>query len=109
MAKNLNVSVLIDFYGQLLTQKQLDSLRLYYNEDLSLAEIADEMGISRQGVRDNIKRAEAQLFDLEAKLGLAERFQKISDDIKVVEDMLTSDKIDLNEIRNRLKQIQKEV
>ena len=61
MSKDLNVSVLLDFYGQLLTQKQNDALDLYYNQDLSLSEIAAHMGITRQGVRDNIKRGETQL------------------------------------------------
>ena len=78
MSKDLNISYLMDFYGQLLTQKQLDALTLYYNEDLSLAEIAGELGISRQGVRDFIKRGEAQLAELEQKLGLGARFLTIS-------------------------------
>ena len=77
MGKNLNMSILMDFYGQLLTPKQLEALEFYYNDDLSLAEIADEMGISRQGVRDFIKRGEKQLEELEEKLGLAGRFEEI--------------------------------
>lgn len=78
MAKDLTISMLMDFYGQLLTDKQLSALDMYYNEDLSLAEIADEFGISRQGVRDNIKRGEKQLSEYEEKLGLAKRFLDIS-------------------------------
>ena len=58
MAKNMKVALLLDFYGDLLTEKQRDSLEFYYNDDLSLGEIAANLGISRQGVRDNIKRAE---------------------------------------------------
>ncbi|MBR0412224.1 MAG: DNA-binding protein, partial [Eubacterium sp.] len=64
MAKNLEVSYLLDFYGEVLTQKQHDFLVYYYDEDLSLSEIAENEGITRQGVRDAIKRAEAQLFDM---------------------------------------------
>lgn len=74
MAKNLEVTVLLDFYGDMLTEKQRSFIDLYYNEDLSLAEIAENEGITRQGVRDAIKRAEAQLFNMESKLGLVERF-----------------------------------
>lgn len=56
MAKNLEITVLYDFYGDLLTEKQQEVIELYYNEDLSLAEIAALSGITRQGVRDSIKR-----------------------------------------------------
>lgn len=82
MAKDLTVSILMDFYGQLLTEKQLTALDMYYNEDLSLSEIADEFGISRQGVRDNIKRGEKLLGDYEEKLGLAKRFLDIESEIE---------------------------
>lgn len=77
MQKNLEVSVLLDFYGTMLTDKQRDVVELYYNEDLSLAEIAAHSGITRQGVRDSIKRAEAQLIEYEERLGLAARFRTI--------------------------------
>lgn len=74
MPKDLSVSILLDFYANALTEKQREVVEMYYNEDLSLAEIAHHVGISRQGVRDSIKRGEMVLFDLEEKLGLAERF-----------------------------------
>ena len=74
MAKNLEISYLLDFYGSMLTEKQRIVIEYYYNDDLSLAEIADNEGITRQGVRDSIKRAEAQLLELEERLGLAKRF-----------------------------------
>lgn len=77
MSKNLEISVLLDFYGTMLTDKQRDVVELYYNEDLSLAEIAAHSGITRQGVRDSIKRAEAQLLEYEERLGLAARFRSI--------------------------------
>ena len=64
MAKNLEIAVLLDLYGDMLTEKQRDFLGYYYNDDLSLSEIAENEGITRQGVRDAIKRAEAQLFDI---------------------------------------------
>lgn len=78
MAKDLTVSMLLDFYGELLTEKQLSALDGYYNQDLSLAEIAEEMQVSRQGVRAVIKQGEAHLAEFEEKLRMAERFSEIS-------------------------------
>lgn len=77
MEKNVEITLLYDIYGKLLTDKQSEAIELYYNDDLSLAEIADNTGISRQGVRDNLKRAEAILYDTEDKLGIAQRFLRI--------------------------------
>ena len=67
-------SMLLDFYGELLTDKQRECYDLHYNEDLSLSEIAEQSGISRQGVWDNIRRAEASLRQIEEKTGLIRRF-----------------------------------
>lgn len=71
--KNLNVGYLLDFYGELLPERKRAVLDMYYNEDYSLAEIADEIGISRQGVRNIIKKTESELFFYEEKLGLAKK------------------------------------
>ena len=79
MGKNLEISYLLDFYGDMLTEKQRDVVELYYNEDLSLAEIAAHSGITRQGVRDSIKRAESQLLEYEDRLHLAARFRRIEE------------------------------
>ena len=73
MAKDLTTVRLIDIYGSMLTEKQLDYLTLYYEEDLSLAEIAVNEGITRQGVRDAIKRAEAQITGYEEHMRLLAR------------------------------------
>ena len=67
-------TMLFDFYGELLTEKQREYYDLHYNQDLSLAEIAASSGISRQGVWDNIRRADAALRDAETRLGLVQRF-----------------------------------
>lgn len=75
--KNLKVAVLLDYYSAMLTEKQRDLIDLYYNEDLSLAEIAEHESITRQGVRDGIKRGEQTLFELESALGLAEKSEKL--------------------------------
>ncbi len=78
MSKDLNVALLLDFYGEMLTDKQRDVIELYYDEDLSLSEIAETSKITRQGVRDSIKRGEQTLYDLEEKLGLVKKFLEIS-------------------------------
>ena len=78
MAKNMEMSFLFDFYGDMLTDKQRDVVELYYDNDLSLSEIAENAGITRQGVRDSIKRAESQLLEMEDRLGLARRFREMS-------------------------------
>ena len=68
------MAMLFDFYGDVLTDRQKEFYDLYYNEDLSLGEIAENYGITRQGVRDVIVRAEAVLTELEDKTGLIKRF-----------------------------------
>ena len=72
--KDLNIGYLLDFYGDVLTERRRDALDFYYNDDMSLSEIAEEMGISRQGVRDLIKKAEEELAFYEERLGLAKKF-----------------------------------
>lgn len=74
MDKFLTISMLMDFYGKLLTQKQYDVLDLHYNNDYSLSEISENLGISRQGVFDNLKRAEKTLNFYEEKLQLVKKF-----------------------------------
>ena len=71
--KDWNISYLLDFYGDILSEKKRSVMELYYNEDLSLSEIAEQFGISRQGVRDIVKKTEEELFFWEEKLGLAKR------------------------------------
>lgn len=81
VAKNMEMALLFDFYGDMLTDKQRDMVGLYYDADLSLSEIAENAGITRQGVRDAIKRAEAQLLEMEDRLGLARRFRDMQADL----------------------------
>ncbi|MCK9221122.1 MAG: putative DNA-binding protein [Limnochordia bacterium] len=76
MDKDLEQCLLFDFYDELLTEKQRRIFRLYYHEDLSLGEIAELVGISRQGVYDILKRAKTQLVELEGKLKLAKRHRR---------------------------------
>lgn len=90
MAKDLSVSVLLDFYGELLTEKQAEALDLYYNQDLSLAEIAEGMEVSRQGVRAFIKQGEAHLLEFEEKLGMAKRFAEISKTVRKMQEIVST-------------------
>ena len=78
------MTLLCDYYGELLTEKQKTCFDLYYNQDFSLAEIAENEGITRQGVRDSIKRAEAQLLDMEDRLHLARRFRQMREGIAAI-------------------------
>ena len=73
MAANLHISALLDLYGAILPEKQQRILDGYYNNDLSLSEIAENEGITRQGVSDFVKRSEAQLLEFEQKLGFYEK------------------------------------
>jgi len=84
MAQNLEVSLLLDFYGPLLTTKQREVVEFYHNEDLSFSEIAENEGITRQGVRDTILRTEAILRDMEEKLGLCKRFRDMTEGLERV-------------------------
>lgn len=88
MEHNVEIGLLFSIYRNMLTDRQAESIDLYYNEDLSLSEISEHMGITRQGVRDNIKRAEATLFDVEKRLGLASRFLRIKGDLAMIDDVI---------------------
>lgn len=84
----LRCSMLFDFYGELLTEKQREYFDLHYNEDLSLAEIAEQSGISRQGVWDMIRRAEATMAEIEEKTGLIKRMSERAEIISRLEEKL---------------------
>jgi len=80
----LDVAYLFDFYAEILTDKQRDYLDLYYHQDLSLAEIAENEGITRQGVRDVITRAEGTLRHMEEKLGFVSRYGQVRETMEQV-------------------------
>ena len=81
------MTLLFDFYGEMLTDRQKEFYDLYYNEDLSLTEIAENYNMSRQGVRDAIVRAEAVLNELEEKTGLIQRFQEQTKDLRMLQEL----------------------
>ena len=78
LEQRVELNYLLDFYGPLLTEHRRELMRLYCEEDLSLAEIADQMEITRQGVSDAVSKARRQLNDYEAKLGLVARYRALS-------------------------------
>jgi len=81
------MSMLLDCYGELLTEKQRNCFELYYNEDLSPAEIAENLGITRQGVRDQLLRAESTLNELEEKTGMVARLRRTRRAAEIAEEL----------------------
>lgn len=71
------IALLMDTYGKVLTEKQYNAMDLYFQEDLTLSEISEQTGITRQGVWDNIRRGEKQLVELEEKLHIIEKMEQI--------------------------------
>ena len=92
MSKNLYISSLLDIYGRFLSQKQKDLAEYYYNDDLSLGEIAENEGITRQGVSDSIKRTESKLQAWEDDCGYCQKFLKLRE---LCEKALKGDKVSL--------------
>lgn len=93
--KNFIFSLLYDYYGSLLKENQSNIIDLYYNQDYSLSEIADDMNISRQGVYDALKRAEKSLTEYEGKMKLYEKFNnyyKSVENIVKLTSQITDDK-----------------
>ena len=78
--KTIQIAMLYDFYGELLTPRQKEVLQYYYEENYSLSETAEELGVSRQSVHDTIHKAEKALRSYEQKLGLVERFKRTEAD-----------------------------
>ncbi len=86
--KSVYIGSLLDFYGELLSARQREIATLYYNEDLSLAEVAELLSITRQGVRDGLLKAEQLLSDYEKKLHLLEKMRKRDDCLSALIDRL---------------------
>ncbi len=108
--KDMHVTLLIDYYGDILSERKRSLLELYYNEDYSLAEIAENTGLTRQGVRDSVKKSVAELYALDEKLRLLNRTETLKNEISKItaklDDILKCD----NEIcRKSLLDIKKEL
>ena len=87
--KDLEMTILLDFYGDMLAPKQREFLEYYYDQDFSLSEIAANVGITRQGVRDAIKRAECKLTEMEERLKLVARFREVQTGLEEIMECAT--------------------
>ena len=115
MEKNVEISVLCQLYGKALTEKQYEVLNDYYNNDLSLSEIAENNNITRQAVRDITKKGENKLYELEANISLMKKIfdeekiiTKIKSNLDEIEKLANSNK-NTEEISNKIKQIKKQL
>ena len=88
--KSLEIGYLLDFYGELLNERRRTVLDMYYNEDMSLSEIAETLGITRQGARDLIKKAGDELLHFEEKLGVAQKFRNLCERVDSAEQITKS-------------------
>ncbi len=111
MDKNVEISILCDLYGKLLTKKQFEFLNDYYNNDLSLSEIAENNNITRQAVRDIIKKGEKKLFEYEEKLLFMKRMLNQEKTIQQILSELTKIQKDSSDkkVANILETIKKEL
>ncbi|MCR5146904.1 MAG: putative DNA-binding protein [Clostridia bacterium] len=112
MEKNVEISVLCQLYGKVLTEKQYEVLTDYYNNDLSLSEIAENNNITRQAVRDIIKKGENKLYELENGISLMKKVMqeekiitKIKNELNEIKEITNSNK----EVAKRITNIQEEL
>lgn len=97
----VEISILFDFYGKLLSERQYSAIELYYMHDLSLSEIGEELNISRQGVYDTLKRAEDKLFEYESVLGLVNKFNRNREEIEILYDLTDEIEKEGKRIKNK--------
>ncbi|MFW5981959.1 MAG: YlxM family DNA-binding protein [Halanaerobiaceae bacterium] len=106
--KAIEIGILFDFYGQLLTEKQQNAIELYYFHDLSLSEIAERLEISRQGVYDHLHRGEEILKDYENRLGLLAKYEFLKNEIEEMDEYIKGKSIHYsvkNELQKRITRI----
>ena len=111
MEKHIEISMLVEIYGKLLTEKQYQVISDYHNEDLSLSEIAENNNISRQGVRDIIKKGESKLFEYEEKLQIMKKTQENEKTIQLILSQLSKiqDNSSDKKVEKILNEVQKEL
>ncbi len=110
--KTAKMSILYDYYGRLLTEKQSRIFTLYHDDNLSLSEIGDELDVSKQGIHDALKKAETALEDFETKLRLVENSQKNEDIISNTKEIIkkiSDDGRAYKEIKKELTKIEKNI
>ena len=106
MEERVLISLLLDFYGPLLTDKQRMSLQLHHEDDMSLGEIAEELGVSRQAVHDNLQRAHHILNDYESKLHLVAQYEAREQVINELKDTLPADVLSQSRVQQLLTQME---
>ena len=106
MEERVVISLLLDFYGPLLTDKQRMSLQLHHEDDMSLGEIAEELGVSRQAVHDNLQRARHILNDYESKLHLVAQYEAREQVINELKDTLPADVLSQSRVQQLLTQME---
>ena len=106
MEERVLISLLLDFYGPLLTDKQRMSLQLHHEDDMSLGEIAEELGVSRQAVHDNLQRARHILNDYESKLHLVAQYEAREQVINELKDTLPAAVLSQSRVQQLLKQME---
>lgn len=89
--KELQFGLLLDFYGELISEKRRMVIDMYFNNDYSLSEIAEQIGITRQGVLDSIKKGKEELSFFEEKLGLAKRFEENENNARLIQEIISSE------------------
>lgn len=107
MAKNLYFSKLLDFYSSVLKERQKEVMNLYYNKDFSLSEIADNIGISKQGVRDIIKRSELLLLECDANFNIIKKTEYIQKNLEEI--LIACETLKECIVNNDLKNLEKNV
>ena len=106
MEERVLISLLLDFYGPLLTDKQRMSLQLHHEDDMSLGEIAEELGVSRHAVHDNLQRARHILNDYESKLHLVAQYEAREQVINELKDTLPADVLSQSRVQQLLTQME---
>ena len=109
LSKRIEIGLLLDYYGSLLSETQYNFAEMYYNQDLSLSEISEIKGITRQGIHDSIKRTEALLLGFEDKLKIKHTYEEIRsltcDILNMLDDLRVEDCEKLSQIRNLVNKI----
>lgn len=103
MAKNIQHTLLLDVYGEMLTEKQYEALDLYYNEDMSLSEIAANLGVTRQAIHKSIHSAEQYLLELEQTIGYVSHLKKLGNITDRLEEIAAG--LDSNELDAQIKKL----
>jgi predicted DNA-binding protein YlxM (UPF0122 family) len=106
MERNIELGMLLTWYGAFLTERQQTLLALHVDEDLSLSEIAESEGISRQGVHDALKRAESQLLEMEARLGLVRRTTAVQEGLAALSESILKAHVPEGEKQALLRQVE---